>query len=209
MSESTTPAAPIVGVYGSARLPAGDARYKKAVAVGAALAGFGLTVATGGYAGIMEAVSRGAKEAGGEVIGYTVSAWDGLPSNEFVMTQVDSVDLFERLRKFSKVDLLIALDGGLGTLAEIAVSWNLLQVGADARPLLLVGEQWQELHNFVRAELIVAKPDLDVVRLLPASATPEEIAATAAALIGERLGLGAPWELQRGLTGSAPTTAER
>ena len=209
MSEPAAPSAPIVGVYGSARLPASDPRYKKAVAVGAALAGFGLTVATGGYAGIMEAVSRGAKEAGGEVVGYTVSAWDGLPANEFVMTQVDSVDLFERLRKFSKVDLLIALDGGLGTLTEIAVSWNLLQVGADARPLLLVGEQWQELHNFVRAELIVAAPDLDVVRLLPDSATPDEIAATAAALVGERLGLGAPWESQRRPTGGAPATLAR
>ncbi|RLT26504.1 MAG: hypothetical protein DWI49_03950 [Chloroflexi bacterium] len=208
MSDAATPR-PIVGVYGSARLPANDPRYQKALQIGAALASAGFTVATGGYAGIMEATSRGAREAGGEVLGYTVTSWDGLPANEFVMKRVDSTDLFERLRKFSEVDLLIALDGGLGTLAEVVVSWNLLQVGADARPLLLVGEQWSALHTFVRTELIVSAPDLDVVRLLPSSATPEEIAAAACALVGERLGLGAPWEAQSRSTGGASATTAR
>jgi len=209
MSAGAQDDAPIVGVYGSARLPSSDPRYQKAIAVGGALASFGFTVATGGYSGIMEAASKGAREAGGRVIGYTVSGWDGLPANHYVTEQVDSVDLFDRLRKFSKVDLLIALDGGLGTLAEVAVSWNLLQVGRDARPLLLVGQQWQQLHNLVRAELIVAAPDLDVVRLLSDSASPEQIAATACALIGERRGLGGPWEGQRRSTGGAAAATTR
>jgi len=42
------------------------------------------------------------------VIGYTVTSWDGLPANRYVTEQRDSTDLFDRLRKFSEVDLLIA-----------------------------------------------------------------------------------------------------
>ena len=198
----------IVGVYGSARLPESDPRWVAAFNLGAALAEAGYTVATGGYEGIMGAASRGAKSKGGEVLGYTVTSWDGLPANPYVTEQRDSADLFDRLRKFSEVDLLIALDGGLGTLAEVAVSWNLLQVGSDARPLLLVGEQWQALHNFVRERLIVGEADLNVVRLLPEGSAPSLVAAAACELVGQRLGLGGPWESQGRPTpgATAPTS---
>jgi uncharacterized protein (TIGR00730 family) len=200
---------PIVGVYGSARLPETDEHYQYAVAVGRALAGEGFIVATGGYAGVMEAVSKGARDVGGEVIGYTVTSWDGLPANRYVTEKLDSKDLFERLRKFSEVDLLIALDGGLGTLAEVVVSWNLLQVGSDARPLLMVGEQWQELHDYVRKTLIVGEADLDVVRILPEGSSAELVAATACELVGQRLGLGGPWESLPRPTGDASSPASR
>jgi len=166
-------------------------------------------VATGGYAGVMEAVSKGARDVGGEVIGYTVTSWDGLPANRYVTEKLDSKDLFERLRKFSEVDLLIALDGGLGTLAEVVVSWNLLQVGSDARPLLMVGEQWQALHDYVRKTLIVGEADLNVVRILPEGSSAELVAATACELVGQRLGLGGPWESLPRPTGDASSPASR
>ena len=209
MNASARAGVPIVGVYGSARLPDTDEHYQYAVAVGRALAGEGFIVATGGYAGVMEAVSKGARDVGGEVIGYTVTSWDGLPANRYVTQQQDSADLFERLRKFSEVDLLIALDGGLGTLAEVVVSWNLLQVGSDARPLLMVGEQWQALHDYVRKTLIVGEADLDVVRILPEGSSPTLVASTACELVGQRLGLGGPWESLPRPTGDASSPASR
>ena len=185
---------PIVAVYGSARIGSDDPRFAAARALGGALAQAGLTVATGGYQGVMAAISRGAHDAGGEVIGYTVSSWDGLPANEWVTREVDSADLFERLRLFSKADLMIALDGGIGTLTEVAVSWNLLQVGSSAQPLLMVGDEWVELVDFVARRLVVAKEDLALVRTLPSGTGPHTIVAEARALIGRRLGLGGPWE---------------
>ena len=209
MNASARAGVPIVGVYGSARLPEIDKRYQYAVAVGRALAGEGFIVATGGYAGVMEAVSKGARDVGGEVIGYTVTSWDGLAANRYVTEKLDSQDLFERLRKFSEVDLLIALDGGLGTLAEVVVSWNLLQVGSDARPLLMVGEQWQALHDYVRKSLIVGEADLDVVRILPKGSSPTLVAATACELVGQRLGLGGPWESLTRPTGDASSPTSR
>ncbi len=209
MNASARAGVPIVGVYGSARLPENDKRYQYAVAVGRALADEGFIVATGGYAGVMEAVSKGARDVGGEVIGYTVTSWDGLAANRYVTEKLDSQDLFERLRKFSEVDLLIALDGGLGTLAEVVVSWNLLQVGSDARPLLMVGEQWQALHDYVRKSLIVGEADLDVVRILPEGSSPTLVAATACELVGQRLGLGGPWESLTRPTGDASSPTSR
>ena len=59
----------IVTVFGSSRPVAGDAHYAEALELGAALAAKGLVVCSGGYGGVMEAVSRGAKEAGGRTLG--------------------------------------------------------------------------------------------------------------------------------------------
>ena len=81
----------IVGVYGSARLPESDPRWVAAFELGAALAEAGYTVATGGYEGVMGAASRGAKSQGGEVLGYTVTSWDGLEANAAVTRRIDSV----------------------------------------------------------------------------------------------------------------------
>ena len=194
----------IVGVYGSARIPASDPRWVAAFNLGAAIAEAGYTVATGGYEGIMGAASRGAKSKGGEVLGYTVTSWDGLPANEAVTRRVDSADLFDRLRLFSEADLLIGLDGGIGTLAEITVAWNLLQV-SDARPLLLVGDAWVELVEFVQRRLVVGPADMAVVHVLPSGTPASMILAEARLLMGARIGIGAPWEASH--TASSP--AER
>lgn len=194
----------IVGVYGSARLPQSDPRWAAAFDLGAALAEAGYTVATGGYEGIMGAASRGARSKGGEVLGYTVTSWDGLEANEAVTRRIDSADLFDRLRLFSEADLLIALDGGIGTLAEVAVAWNLLQV-SDARPLLLVGDAWVELVELVRRRLVVGPADLEIVHVLPSGTPASMILAEARLLMGARIGLGAPWEATHG----TPSPAER
>ena len=194
----------IVGVYGSARLPESDLRWVAAFNIGAALAEAGFTIATGGYEGIMGAVSRGARSKGGEVLGYTVTSWDGLSANEAVTRTVDSADLFDRLRLFSQADLLIALDGGIGTLAEVAVAWNLLQV-SDARPLLLVGDAWVELTDLVRRRLVVGPADLEILRVLPSGTPASMVLAEARLLMGARYGIGAPYEASHG----TPTPAER
>lgn len=188
---------PTVAVYGSARIESTDPRYASARAIGAALAGAGLAVATGGYEGVMGAVSRGAHEVGGEVIGYTVAAWDGLPANQWVTRVIDSPDLFERLRLFAKADLMIALDGGIGTLTEVAISWNLLQVGSTAQPLLMIGDGWVEFVDFVARRLVVETRDLELVRTLPSGTSTSAVVAEARALIGRHLGLGGPWESAR------------
>ena len=103
---------------------------------------------TGGYIGVMEAVSRGASEAGGHVIGVTcedIEAWRKVKANAWVKEERRKKTLLDRMLAIIEgCDAAIAMPGGLGTLAEISVMWNLMVVESlPRRPLILVGSGWQ------------------------------------------------------------------
>lgn len=176
MGESTSPGAAaastagqgrLVGVMGSARIQPGDPRYDDAMRVGREMATAGFVVMTGGYGGLMEAVSRGAAEAGGAVIGLPVRGWASLVPNAWVgeARWVDSY--FDRLTAFAACDAIVALDGGLGTLGEAAVAWANLQTDPGTNPpLILFGRAWRRLHAFIGEILVVDERDLDLVRLV-------------------------------------------
>ena len=63
--------------FGSARVRDGEPDYEVARLLGHALAARGFAVCTGGYGGVMEAASRGAKEAGGRTIAVTAKYFGG------------------------------------------------------------------------------------------------------------------------------------
>jgi hypothetical protein len=139
---------PVVTVFGSATVDAGSDLYHDGLRLGAGLAHAGRAVATGGYGGLMEAVSRGAAEAGGHVLGFTcdrLETWRPVRPNAWITEEIRSATLRDRLVGLIRAgDALVALDGGVGTLAEIAVTWSMLQTGELApRPLILVGEAWR------------------------------------------------------------------
>jgi uncharacterized protein (TIGR00730 family) len=138
---------PIVVVYGSNSPKAGEVEYETARALGCWLAQAGYVVATGGYAGTMEAASRGAQEAGGHVIGVTTSLFDGirLSANPYIDEEIKLPTLFQRLHRLvTLADAWVALPGGIGTLSEVALTWSLIQVGEMPRhPFVLVGAMWR------------------------------------------------------------------
>jgi uncharacterized protein (TIGR00730 family) len=140
---------PVVCVYGSSTIGRDEADYEMAIRLGRLLAENGYSVMTGGYSGIMEAISRGAKEAGGHVIGVTTRLFDaeGRRPNLFLDDIIQMETLTERLIYLvSKSDAAIAMPGGIGTLSEIALTWSLLQVGQiPLKPFLLMGEMWGDL----------------------------------------------------------------
>ena len=146
----------IVSIFGGSRPRAGEAAYEEARALGAALAQGGWTVATGGYAGVMEAASRGACEAGGHVIGVTcglIEDWKGLRPNAWVREEKKFATLRDRLGHLVEFcDAAVALPGGIGTLSEVALTWSLLQTGEiRPKPLVVVGAVWTEtLSTFIR-----------------------------------------------------------
>ena len=156
-----------VGVLGSARLGPDDPRHAAARRLGAALAGAGYEVATGGYSGLMAAVSQGASEAGGHVVGLTLRTWAELGPNRWVTEEIVAADWFDRLRRLARCDALVALEGGLGTLAELSTSWANLQTDpALTPPLILVGPAWAEMVEAVGRLLVVDKSDVALVRLV-------------------------------------------
>ncbi len=143
-----------VSVFGGSQPKPGDAAYEEARLLGELLAKRGHVVLNGGYIGTMEAVSRGAAEAGGHIIGVTceeIEKWRSVSANRWVKEERRKKTLIERLQiLIEECDAAIALPGGPGTLTEIALTWNLMIVESLPRiPLILVGDGWQSVFGQV------------------------------------------------------------
>jgi uncharacterized protein (TIGR00730 family) len=139
----------IISVFGSSAPQPGSLAYEEARLVGRLLAEAGFTVATGGYSGTMTAVSQGASEAGGHVIGVTchqIERFRPLGPNDWVKEEVRYETLRERLLHLvTQSQGMIVLPGGIGTLSEMTLAWSFLQVGEVAdQPLVLLGPLWQQ-----------------------------------------------------------------
>ena len=163
-----------VTVFGSSRVVASDLEYQEAARLGRLLAEAGYIVYTGGYAGVMEAVSRGVMESGGVAIGITVRPWAKLvQANPWITREVVASDLFARLRRLIESDAYVALPGGAGTLSEVALAWNLIQTESiNLRPLVLVGPRWRALVDCFRRALNIDTRDL---ALLTVADTVDEV----------------------------------
>ena len=140
----------IITVYGSSQVSPGDKVYLDAVAIGETLAKAGYTVMSGGYFGVMEAVSKGAKRAGGRVIGVTtdqISMQFDVQPNRYLDEIVNYADLRDRLlHMVENADGYLAMPGGIGTLHEIAETWELMRIGGVARrPFVCYGPMWAEV----------------------------------------------------------------
>ena len=168
---------PVISVFGSHTPKPGSSIYEMAKELGRLLASASFTVATGGYEGTMAAVSQGAAEAGGHVIGVTSSAVQAsrdVSLNKWVREEVQYHSLQDRLNHLvTQNDGMIVLEGGIGTLSELSLAWSLLQVREiKERPLVLMGELWKEtLDVFIRAEYISE----DVVGLIVVLDSPSEV----------------------------------
>ncbi len=144
-------------VFGGSQVAPGAPAYAAALRLGAGLARAGWTVMTGGYAGVMEAASRGAAEAGGHVIGVTCDRIEalrpGLRPNAWVKEEIKYANLRDRLYHLvAHSQAAVAMPGGVGTLSEVALTWSLLQTGEIApKPLIVVGTAWGEIvTTFIR-----------------------------------------------------------
>lgn len=170
---------PVAAVFGSARVEPGHAEYDRAVTTGRLLAESGWTVMTGGYRGVMEGASSGARAADGHVIGVTVASWIHQTANEWVVEERVAPDLVARLGVLVAADALIAVGGGIGTLAEVALSWNMRQRGATGAPLILVGQNWTRVVAALSRELLLSEDDLAHVQVVDDPATAVRVAVSA------------------------------
>lgn len=169
----------IVTVFGSSHPQPGTPDYEEAQRLGSELAARGFSVCTGGYGGVMEAALRGAKESGGHTLSVTArffrresNAW---ADNKHV---VDSWQerLFELIRLG---DGYVACPGGTGTLAELAVVWEMLNKQImQGKPLAVLGEFWAPVVERVRSCERAADPGRGeaIARLVHTVSTPAEAA---------------------------------
>ncbi|NUM49307.1 MAG: LOG family protein [Anaerolineales bacterium] len=154
-----------ITVFGASQPQPGDLTYEQAFLLGKLLGQEGFTVLTGGYMGTMEAVSRGAAEAGGHTIGVTceeIETWRKAKANPWVKEEWKKVTLKDRLHTLVEAcDAALALPGGIGTLAEIAIYWSDLQVGIlSPRPLILIGPGWRAtFETFIQTQATYIRPE--------------------------------------------------
>ncbi len=143
--------------------------------LGRLLAERGFTVVSGGYSGVMEAVSRGAREAGGEVLGVTL-AFRRQQGNGFLSRAEPAPTLFDRLRGLiERSSGFIALRGGMGTVVEVALVWNhfLLKLLPPC-PLVLLGDCWPPVVESWQRHLVVEEREL---RWIHFASSPEDAVA--------------------------------
>jgi uncharacterized protein (TIGR00730 family) len=169
----------IITVFGSSRPRESDAGYEEARELGRILAGSGFSVCSGGYGGVMAAVSRGAKEAGGKTYGVTAEFFRA-PANSWIDVEVRVKTWQERLFELIRLAHgFVACKGGTGTLVELAVVWEMLNKSVmTGKPLAVLGNFWSPIIECVRSvELAHGSPWGEAnERLIYVAATPEEAA---------------------------------
>jgi uncharacterized protein (TIGR00730 family) len=164
----------VVAVFGGSRPSSDSAEYAEAYTVGKLLARAGFVVMNGGYAGTMEASARGAKENGGRTLGILASEFGDLKPNAYLDEQVQREDLFARIREMqTRADAFVVLKGSIGTLAELALVWNLAKInGKHRKPIILLGEHWAAVVRAWREHLAVTKEEIELLQIV---ARPEQV----------------------------------
>lgn len=154
----------IVTIFGGSRCKENSPEYQEARELGKALANAGYTVCTGGYLGVMEAASRGARENGGKVLGIVMNQFKSEP-NRFLTDKVATKHFYERLQNLIERSVgFIALRGGMGTVTEISLVWNKLMTRViEPRPLVLLGDSWRPVVEAWQTHLEVSDADVSLL----------------------------------------------
>jgi len=140
----------VVTIFGGSHGKEGEPDYEEARQLGKVLAKAGYTVCNGGYAGMMEATARGAKEAGGRTVGVTVEEF-GAPANPWIDEEIRMKKWPKRVLKLIELgDAFVLLDGGTGTLVELFVVWEMLNKKLMTKPVLIFGKDLQDLTGFLK-----------------------------------------------------------
>ena len=177
----------MIAVFGSSHPRPGDPDYEQARSLGSELAARGFSVCTGGYGGVMEAALRGAKESGGRTFAVTATFFrseSNMWAAEKRVVETWQERLFELIRLG---DGYIVCKGGTGTMAELAVVWEMLNKQVmQEKPLALLGKFWapivQQIGEAERA--IDMRRGEAIARLVHVVSTPTE----AADFLGRSLG---------------------
>jgi len=146
-----------VSVFGSARTPVDHPEYATGMALGSALARAGFAVITGGGPGTMEAVNRGASDAGGVSVGLGIELPFEQSLNEWVDLGVNFRYFFARKTMFVKyAQAFVIMPGGFGTLDETFEALTLVQTQKVTRfPVILFGSQyWSGLIDWIQGTVL-------------------------------------------------------
>ena len=147
-----------VTIFGSARVQPGTFGYEETRRVAAALAEMGCDIITGGGPGLMQAANEGAAAwpERAQSVGIRVELPFEQDVNAFVSEAFEHRTFFTRLHQFVLTsDAFVVAPGGIGTVLETLMVWQLLQVGhLRTAPLILVGRMWPGLIEWTRTAML-------------------------------------------------------
>lgn len=167
---------PCVSIFGSARTPADNPYYKKAVDIARRLTEEGFGIITGGGPGIMEAGNKGASIYGGVSVGLNIN----LPfeqNNNFFIDRDKILNFryfFVRKVMFVKyAQAFVVMPGGFGTLDEFFEVLTLIQTKKITPvPIVLVGtEFWAGMKDWIIHTLLerhhnISPGDMDLFHIV-------------------------------------------
>lgn len=153
-----------VTIFGSARAKAGTFAYQETKRLAAAMAEMGCDIITGGGPGLMQAANEGAATSPerAKSVGIRVELPFEQEVNAFVTQAFEHRTFFTRLHQFVLTsDAFIVAPGGIGTVLETMMIWQLLQVRhLENTPLILVGKMWPGLIEWARSSMLSADTPL-------------------------------------------------
>jgi uncharacterized protein (TIGR00730 family) len=161
-----------VTIFGSARAQPGTWVYEEVKRLASELAAMGCDIVTGGGPGLMRAANEGAQARAAAERVQSVGIRVDLPFeqevNPFVQEAFEHQTFFTRLHHFVLLsDAYVVVPGGIGTVLEAMLIWQLLQVRhLHDTPLLFVGEMWSGLVEWARRAML--RPGLEL-------ASPEDL----------------------------------
>jgi uncharacterized protein (TIGR00730 family) len=149
-----------VAVFGSARVSPGTDLYKASEKLGRKIAECGWVVVTGGGPGIMESVNKGATSVcgtDGRLCSIAQAIY--LPFEESINPYVQEYEkhetFYSRLKTFAECDAFVVAPGGIGTLLEMAMIYQLVQVNhIEKKPIICVGRMWRTLKSWIEDEML-------------------------------------------------------
>lgn len=146
--------------FGSARAQPGSWVYNEVKRVASALAEMDGDIVTGGGPGLMQAPNEGAAQVNAPERSRSVGIRVDLPFeqdvNPFVEQAFEHQTFFTRLHHFVLAsDAFVVAPGGIGTVLEAMLVWQLLQVRhVQDTPLIFVGKMWADLVEWARKHLL-------------------------------------------------------
>ena len=134
-------------VFGASATETWEPIYQEGINLGKKLAISGHEVWNGGYFGLMGAVSRGARSAGGIVRGVTSKTFSFRSGeNPWLTHKIEAENSIERLKiMLIRCDVAIALPGSIGTLNEILMLLTLWKVRESEMPLIAWKSTYEDL----------------------------------------------------------------
>lgn len=154
-----------VTVFGSSVPRPGDEEYETAYLLGKKLAAAGLNICTGGFLGIMEAVSKGAVEYGSQVVGVTLDIYN-VPPNKYLTKEIKTDSLAKRLNHLIEIgNAYVVLQGGTGTLVELALVWEYINKNMlQPKPFACHGSMWNRIVEIMEAQIAKEKRQTGLIQ---------------------------------------------